>query len=147
MIGDGSDAMDDGFGRAAPLMVHVQRKVKFAERVQGPLPPWDQVMFGERGHGPNALPWDGRFRPLPEFESRWEHILSATTRAWVNLDLAGVKNGQLFFVVEYLTDDRVHRTWPNEALSINGCVGGFEWDPLLLTRSGDPTVPTQADGP
>jgi hypothetical protein len=135
MAGEGSDLMADGFGRAAPLTVHVQRKIKFAERVQGPLPPWTEVLFGERGEGPNALPLDGRFRSLPEFESRWEEILSATTRDWVNLNLAGVKDGKLLFVVEYLTDDHVHRAWPNDAISINGGAGGFERDPLFLNAT------------
>jgi hypothetical protein len=147
MVTDSSDATGDGFGNAAPLMVHVQRKVKFAERNQGPLPPWNEVMFGELGQGPNALPWDGRFRPLPEFESRWEQILSATTRSWVNLNLAGVRDGRLFFFVEYLTDEHMSRTWPNEAISINGGAGKFERDLLSSMLRGEPAELPPADRP
>ncbi|MFI5091200.1 MAG: hypothetical protein ACHP7P_14205 [Terriglobales bacterium] len=131
--GDANDEpLDDGYGRSAPLAVHVQRMIRFAER-HGPLPAWDQILFGERGFGPRALPWDGRFRPMEEFEPRWEQILTATTRDWVHLDLAGVKEGRLLFVVEYRTDDqRRERTWSNEMLSINGSVGGYARDPLIL---------------
>lgn len=127
-----TETLDDGYGRSAPLAVHVQRQIRFAER-HGPLPAWDQILFGESGFGPRALPWDGRFRPIEEFESRWEQILTATTRDWVHLHLGGVKEGRLLFVVEYKTDDqRRKRTWSNELLFINGSVGGFDRDPLFL---------------
>ncbi len=58
---------------------------------------------------------------MNEFESRWEMILSATTRDWVNLnlDMLGVKDGKLLFEVEYMTDDP-GRWWPNGLISING---------------------------
>jgi len=113
-------AMGDHRDRSAPLEVHVLRMVQFCEANRGTLPPWEKTVFGERGYGPGALPWDGRFRPTGEFEPRWRLILAATTRDWVNLVLLGVKDGVLLFVVEYLTDDRVKRSWPSEAISING---------------------------
>jgi hypothetical protein len=110
----------------------VLRKVQFCEAHLGALPPWEKAVFGERGHGPRALPWDERFRPINEFEPRWQQILTATTRDWVNLDLFGVKDSVLVFVVEYLTDDHVKRTWPSEEISINGgCVSDPEEDELF----------------
>ncbi len=126
------DPYGDGYGRSAPLAVHVHRKIRFASDVGVVLPRWDEALFGERGHGAAALPWDSRFRPEAEFLARWDQILSVTTRDWVNLDLAGVRDRKLLFVVEYLTDDHIRRTWPNELLSINGGVGGYEKDPLFL---------------
>lgn len=110
----------DGYGRDAPLAVQVARKVAWLLSLGTVLPPWDRVVFGESGHGPRALPWDGRYRTSDEFLDRWEQILTATTRDWVNLDVVGVKDGVLVFVVEYLTDDRVVRSWPNSAISVNG---------------------------
>ena len=122
-------ALSDYRDRSAPLEVHVLHKVQFWESKLGPLPPWEKAVFGERGHGPGALPWDGRFRPIGEFEPRWRLILAATTRDWVNLDLFGAKDGVLVFVVEYLTDDHVKRTWPSEAISVNGsCISNAEED-------------------
>lgn len=93
--------------------------IRFHEAARGPLPPWDSFAFGEAGFGPGALPWDGRFRSLNEFATRWEQILTATSRAWVNLRLTGVEDGRLLVMVEYTTDDRANRTWPNDAVSIN----------------------------
>jgi hypothetical protein len=125
-------AMGDHRDRSASLEVHVLWKVQFCEAHLGTFPQWEKAVFGERGHGPGAVPWDGRFRPIGEFEPRWRLILAATTRDWVNLDLFGVKDGVLVFVVEYLTDDRVKRTWPSEAISINGgCVPNPEEDELF----------------
>lgn len=116
---------------SSSLAHHVQERVRQAESDGASLPSWETAVFGERGHGPAALPWDGRFPELDEFEDRWQQILSATTRDWVNLDLAGAKDGRLVFVVEYLTDDHVARSWGNELISVNGSVGGYGDDPIL----------------
>ena len=101
-------------------MAHVQRRVEMWERSIGSLDPWDRAVFGERGHGPAVVPWDGRFRSVEEFEMRWATILDATTRDWVNLDLVGLRDRTLILFVEYLTDDHVTRTWATDKISING---------------------------
>jgi hypothetical protein len=124
----------DGYGRDAPLAVQVERKVAWLLSLGTVLPPWDRVVFGERGHGPRALPWDGRYRTSDEFLDRWDQILTATTRAWVKLDLVGVKDEVLVFVVEYLTDDHVVRSWPNSAISVNGSKFGWEEADETLRR-------------
>ena len=118
----------DGYGLSAPLKVHIQRLLR---TVAQDAPPYDVVLFGENGYGPDALPWDGSFRPIDECEERWERILSVTNKDWINLVCLGVTDSKLFVAAEYVADGASYRPWPNHVISVN-FAGSTSGDPIAI---------------
>jgi hypothetical protein len=75
---------------------------------------WDQGVVSEEENGKMSGTWV----PAKEFGPRFLDILSATTRWWVNVNLRGIRDGVVYFVVEFISAEEGHPRVPPEKIAV-----------------------------
>lgn len=109
-----------GSRRVRPLAEHLRELLVFCERVAGPLPAFERVMFLETG-GPRVQSIDGAaLMTLAEFVPRFDRLL-IEGYPWINLSAYGIWQGALVVGVER----------PREA-------GGVQAGQTIVKYSGPP---------